>query len=44
MRRGLKASEGLLGITSGTAQLSRVLADYFGPKPHLIHHGIALTF
>ena len=32
VRRGLNASEGLLGITSGTAQLSRVLADYFGPK------------
>ena len=33
VRRGLNASDGLLGITSGAAQLSRVLADYFGPKP-----------
>ena len=32
VRRGLNASEGLLGITSGTAQLPRVRADYFGPK------------
>ncbi|MDE2730787.1 MAG: transposase [Bacteroidota bacterium] len=31
-RRGLNASEGLLGITSGSAQLSRVLTDYFGPQ------------
>jgi len=32
VRRGLNASERLLGITSGAAQLSRVLTDYFGPK------------
>jgi len=32
VRRGLDTSQGLLGITSGAAQLSQVLADYFGPQ------------
>ena len=32
VRRGLRASQGLLGITSGAAQLSQVLNDHFGPQ------------